>query len=470
MGNLFNYKSVVSLVLFSLVLLIAGPAQAQLGDTPWPKFNGDLYNSGVSDNYGPDSAAVVWTHNTTDRVYSSPAIASDGSIYFGDQGGTFYALNSDGSEKWTFETGGAIRSSPAVGSNGTIYFGSNDSVFYALNSDGTKHWTYETDGPIRSAPAIDADETIYFGSRDSTFYSLNADGSLNWSYEINGSVDSSPAIDTTSGTIYFGGAGYLNALNKDGTVKWQHDFFTVLYSPAIGPDGTIYIGTTLFDLHAVSPDDSVKWTYTTGNVVGSSPAVGTDSTIYVSSYDNDVHALTPDGEVQWKFTTDGTLDSSPIIDADGTIFVNSPDSLFAVNSDGSLQWKTRVNGGFSSPAIDANGNLYVGSFSDLKAYKGGKAVSVPDKPALPEQVNLRQNFPNPFNPRTKITFSLPRAAEVKLTVYDLLGHRIATLVDGKRQAGQHSLTFDASKLSSGVYIYRLKSVGFSKSRKMLLLK
>ena len=89
---------------------------------------------------------------------------------------------------------------------------------------------------------------------------------------------------------------------------------------------------------------------------------------------------------------------------------------------------------------------------------------------LPQQVTLGENYPNPFNPTTQIEFSLPRASDVQLTVYDLLGRRVAIMVDGKRQAGQHSVTFDASNLSSGVYIYRLKAGEYRESRKMLLVK
>ncbi len=89
---------------------------------------------------------------------------------------------------------------------------------------------------------------------------------------------------------------------------------------------------------------------------------------------------------------------------------------------------------------------------------------------VPRQISLHENYPNPFNPTTQIEFSLPQAADVNLTVYDVLGRRVATLVDGKRQAGKHSVSFDASNLSSGVYLYRLRADGVNKSRKMLLVK
>jgi TctA family transporter len=83
---------------------------------------------------------------------------------------------------------------------------------------------------------------------------------------------------------------------------------------------------------------------------------------------------------------------------------------------------------------------------------------------------LEQNYPNPFNPTTTINFSLAKASNVKLTVYNILGQQIRTVVDTRMNAGQQSIVFDASKLASGVYFYRLEAGDFSAVKKMLLLK
>ncbi|MDP4116570.1 MAG: T9SS type A sorting domain-containing protein, partial [Bacteroidota bacterium] len=83
---------------------------------------------------------------------------------------------------------------------------------------------------------------------------------------------------------------------------------------------------------------------------------------------------------------------------------------------------------------------------------------------------LEQNFPNPFNPVTTINYQLPKSGEVTIRVYDILGNEVKTLVNENKQAGSYSVNFNASKLSSGVYIYRLTSSGICISQKMLLLK
>jgi len=89
---------------------------------------------------------------------------------------------------------------------------------------------------------------------------------------------------------------------------------------------------------------------------------------------------------------------------------------------------------------------------------------------LPAEVFLDQNYPNPFNPTTTIRFELPQQQQVSLRVYDILGREVAQLVNEVRSAGMHTITFDASRLSSGVYLYRLEAGNTSFTRRMMLVK
>ena len=91
---------------------------------------------------------------------------------------------------------------------------------------------------------------------------------------------------------------------------------------------------------------------------------------------------------------------------------------------------------------------------------------------------MSQNYPNPFNPSTTIEYTLPAASQVELTIYDILGQRVATLVDGHRPAGTHQVTWDGRSdgvpVASGVYLYRMDSPGgdgsWARVRRMLLLR
>ena len=89
---------------------------------------------------------------------------------------------------------------------------------------------------------------------------------------------------------------------------------------------------------------------------------------------------------------------------------------------------------------------------------------------LPTSFSVDQNYPNPFNPTTMINFALPEAGDVTIKVYNLLGQEMATLVNEVRDAGYHTVAFDASSLSAGVYLYVMEAGDFSESRRMTLLK
>lgn len=88
----------------------------------------------------------------------------------------------------------------------------------------------------------------------------------------------------------------------------------------------------------------------------------------------------------------------------------------------------------------------------------------------PVKFSLNQNYPNPFNPSTTISYSLENSGIVQLEVFNIQGQRVATLVDGKQQQGEHELAFDASNLSSGIYIYRLQTATQTLTRQMVLIK
>ena len=86
------------------------------------------------------------------------------------------------------------------------------------------------------------------------------------------------------------------------------------------------------------------------------------------------------------------------------------------------------------------------------------------------EFTLNQNYPNPFNPNTKISFTLPQTANVKLSIYNAIGEKIAELMNEVKSAGTYDVDFNASELSSGIYLYRLEAGEFIQTRKMSLMK
>lgn len=89
---------------------------------------------------------------------------------------------------------------------------------------------------------------------------------------------------------------------------------------------------------------------------------------------------------------------------------------------------------------------------------------------VPDAYNLSQNFPNPFNPATNIQFDIPKSTIVKLAVYNLIGQQEALLFNGELNAGSYNVDWDASSFPSGVYFYRLTTIDFSETKRMVLVK
>jgi outer membrane protein assembly factor BamB len=176
-----------------------------------------------------------------------------------------------------------------------------------------------------------------------------------------GITDSSPAVGS-DGTIYLGTFNQkLWAVDSNGVSRWQFKTGSeIKSSPAIGGDGTIYFGCRDRKFYAVSPKGKKKWEFATGAWVDSSPALGRDGTIYFGSWDKHFYALNPDGTLKWQFETGGEIVSSPAVGADENIYFGSHDKKFySLAPDGRKRWEYATGGQIiSSPALNGDGVVY----------------------------------------------------------------------------------------------------------------
>ena len=155
--------------------------------------------------------------------------------------------------------------------------------------------------------------------------------------------------------------------------------------------------------------------------------------------------------------SDDSLFSSILLD---TISNSSSFTLNAtiIPDPDNIYWKVRtINEGGTGPWSEV--------FNFKMLFTG-----VQSEDQLPTEYNLYQNYPNPFNPTTTILFALPKTSNVQIKIYDVLGNEIAKLLDEYRNPGSYEINFDGSKLSCGVYFYRIQAGDFVDSKKMILMK
>lgn len=117
-------------------------------------------------------------------------------------------------------------------------------------------------------------------------------------------------------------------------------------------------------------------------------------------------------------------------------------------------------------------STYVGTIyiDNLRLSYPDHVTGIRQVSGTPRNFKLFQNYPNPFNPTTEISYELPAVSHVTLKIYDVLGREVATLVDARQAQGIHTVTFDAGRLSTGVYFYRIRAGSYTSTKKMLMLK
>jgi outer membrane protein assembly factor BamB len=184
-----------------------------------------------------------------------------------DEGGTLYALNSNGTLQWKKENlDGARVSGPIVGADGTIY-ATGSGRLHAFDKNGNKLWESDKDTASSLTPSLSSDGTLYVGTSGGKVYAINSStGTTKWSYQT--------------------------GQNPDYKGDPKDPQFGVLATIVIGADGIIYVGAMDRVMHALNTDGSVLWKYTTGdNINENCPAIGPDGSLYFSSADKYIYAI-----------------------------------------------------------------------------------------------------------------------------------------------------------------------------------
>lgn len=202
------------------------------------------------------------------------------------------------------------------------------------------------------------------------------------------------------------------------------------------------------------------------------------SLMFTKTYDHTGTSI--DGLRDMKTDSYGNI----YIAGDYTDQMQQTNGLFVLkfSSEGILDWSIEKNMQSNTQTmkninINSDGSLVVTADYDdagtrkIMLIKYGSTIGIePVSNNIPEQYSLSQNYPNPFNPTTNIKLQIPKAGNVKLTVFDVTGSQVALLVNENLNAGEYKVDFNAAALTSGVYFYRLETAGFKDVKKMILVK
>ena len=292
---------------------------------------------------------------------------------------------------------------------------------FGLSSSGEKVWFEDASGTL-----LDSVDLIAI-TDTATSYGRMPDGSANWQIlnpRTRGTLNN-PAVVTV----------VINELFSRGTAV-ELDWIEI-YNPATS--SIDITGYKIYDSGGFNGTKPKKL-FPGGSVI---PANGF-LVIITDDTDPSGFGLSSSGEKVWFENASGT-----VIDSVDLLAVTDTSASYGRLPDGSANWQILVprTRGFSNVVTDVENE-----FNSISEYR------------------LNQNYPNPFNPTTTISFTIPATSNVSLKVFNILGKEVATLVNETKSAGNYSINFNASGLSSGVYFYQLTTDNFTSTKKFTLMK
>jgi outer membrane protein assembly factor BamB len=233
---------------------------------------------------------------------------------------------------------------------------------------GVERWKYFIDSPLHSTPVIDKNGILYVATNSWEIHAIYPNGSMKWKRGLIGYTGIAPAIGP-DGTIYVGTEKHFHAFYPNGTKKWIFNKSTFFCGdPVVDSDGIVYVGTSDGYLYAINPNGTLKWEYKINSNIRA-PALDKQGNVYFTSRDRRLYCLSSNGSFKWKSEEITDFDYGPVIGDDGTIYVIPRwNWLFAFNPDGTEKWRTELSDSSGKPSFLPDGTLIIcGQYSDINA-------------------------------------------------------------------------------------------------------
>jgi Secretion system C-terminal sorting domain len=458
----------------------------------------------ISNRYGDlvaysyvDTSFVLISSIIEKYAYDIESI-SDSLIFLANNYFGLRSYNFDGSSFINFKdvSDGGSANGISFFSDSTILLANGGGGLRAYNFNGTSFNTigHTLDGNVYKV-AIAPDSTVFVITYDGELRAYKYDianlSFINTAYiKILNSYEElrlnaiSVTSDSTVFITYFGMGG-LSAYKYTGTEFKRSD--TAFESGLVGrdlavlSDSIVFLandsdGLRVYKYNGASLDNIV---HVDDGGTASGVAIRADSTIFLANEYDGLRAYKFDGDSLIKIAHLNDINATDItISPEGIVYIVSNHSKlwaysFDVDSFKIISQIDKTTGYYSRDiAISPNGTVYwAQGEKGLSAYTKSGAVGIhSENPSQPGQFTLSQNYPNPFNPQTSIEFSVPQKERVRITLFDISGKKVKTLLDENKQSGSYKTTFNLSDLASGLYLYRLQAGTVSLTKKLVLLK
>jgi len=365
-------------------------------------------------------------------------------------------------------------SSLASGGN-NIFAGTYASGVYLSTNNGT-NWTQTSLTNSVSSLAVNGNY-IFAGGYDGVF--VSTDNGTNWTHtSLNNEYVYSLAVN---GNNVFAGTEFRVYLSTNSGTTWTQTSLNRTVRSFVFNGNNVFAGCAgaMPDGVYLSTNNGTSWTQTSlNNRYVTSLAVKGDTIFAGTSANQGVYLSTNNG-TNWTQTSLNNRSVSSLAVNGNNIFAGCFSGGVYVSNDNGANWTPRNEGlgNLSVQALSISNNFIFAGTDGNSVYRRPLDQLVGIQPIsgqLPSHFALEQNYPNPFNPTTKIKFDVPSVGQTFLSVYDVLGKEVATLVNEQLNAGTYEVDWDASNYPSGVYMYQLiagdPSAPLRMTKKMILVK